>query len=93
MLVLGPWTGPRSKPGFVAAATKMDDALATAIEPMVGVEYMSLLYKPVGFGRVLKADWRVQDEYDLVSAPVFDCSVLWLQLRSFIRRIWVQTRY
>jgi hypothetical protein len=78
MLVLGPWTGPRSKPDFVAASTKMDEALATAIEPMVGVEYMSLLYKPVGFSRVSNADWLLQDESDLVSAPVFDCNVLWL---------------
>ena len=56
----------------------MDEALATAIEPMVGVEYMSLLYKPVGFSRVSNADWLLQDESDLVSAPVFDCNVLWL---------------
>jgi hypothetical protein len=93
MLVLGPWTGPRSKPEFVVAAIEMDEALATAIEPMVGVEFMSMLFKPVGFSRVSKADWLVQSKTDLVSVPVFDCSVLWLQLRSFIRRIWVQIKY
>ena len=65
MLVLGPWTGPRSTPAFAKAADAMDNALAAAIEPLVDVEFMSLLYKPAHF-KPSPADWKMQDESDLV---------------------------
>jgi hypothetical protein len=94
ILVLGPWTGPRSTHDFVVAATEMDKAFAAAIEPLVDVEFMSLLYKPVHF-KPSMADWKMQDKSDLVGAlietSIFDGIVLCL--RRCIRQILVQIRY
>ena len=67
VLVLGPWTGPRSTKKFVQAAEEMDSALAEELTTRADVEFMSMLYKPRGFGKTSKADWQMQTIKDTVS--------------------------
>ena len=67
ILVLGPWTVPRSTKKFVQAAEEMDSALAAELRPRADVEFMSMLCKPKGFVKPSKADWPMQTITDLVS--------------------------
>ena len=67
VLVLGPWTGPRSTKKFVQAAEEMDSALAAELRTRADVEFMSMLYKPRGFGKISNADWQMQTIKDRVS--------------------------
>ena len=42
ILVMGPWTGPRSKEDFVVAAKLLDAALVDRIAREEGINYMSM---------------------------------------------------
>jgi hypothetical protein len=66
ILVMGPWTGPRSRPDFIAAADLLDKALAVEVPKESGMHYMSVLYSRRRYGKVTESEWRTQSKRDLV---------------------------
>ena len=66
ILVMGPWTGPRSRPDFIAAADLLDKALAVEVPKESGMHYMSVLYSRWRYGKVTESEWRTQSKRDLV---------------------------
>lgn len=72
ILVMGPWTGPRSRPDFIAAAGELDKALAVQVAQESGVHYMSMLFRKRPYGKVTESEWRTQSKRDLVCSH---CSI------------------
>lgn len=66
MLVMGPWTGPRSTKQFTAAATVLDAALRDRLLQEERIHYMSMLFKPQRFGKPSREELKIQSKSDLV---------------------------
>lgn len=66
MLVMGPWTGPRSTKQFTAAATLLDAALRDRLLQEERIHYMSMLFKPQRFGKPSREELKIQSKSDLV---------------------------
>jgi hypothetical protein len=64
ILVMGPWTGPRSKEDFVVAAKLLDAALVDRIAREEGINYMSMIFRRL---KPTKQDWQIQSSKDKVS--------------------------
>ena len=64
ILVMGPWTGPRSKEDFVVAAKLLDVALVDRIAREEGINYMSMIFRRL---KPTKQDWQIQSSKDKVS--------------------------